>query len=64
MSKFIAAAEDIIINLDNVTHVRVTANGDMDVFVVGRDEPVVTVKGKQAEQLKSELEAGGFRQAT
>ncbi|MBZ5596651.1 MAG: hypothetical protein LAP39_30795 [Acidobacteriia bacterium] len=64
MSKFIAATEDIIINMDTVTHVRVRANGDMDVFVIGRDEPVVTVKGKQAEQLKSDLEARGFRQAT
>jgi len=64
MSKFIAATEDIIINLDTVTHVRVRANGDMDIFVVGRDEPVVTVKGKQAHQLKGDLEAGVFRQAT
>ena len=64
MSKFIAATEDIIINLDTVTHVRVRENGDMDIFVIGRDDPVVTVKGRQAEQIKGNLEAGGFRQAT
>ena len=64
MSKFISATEDLIINLDTVTHVRVRENGDMDIFAIGRGEPVVTVKGKQAEQLRSNLEAGGFRQAT
>jgi hypothetical protein len=64
MSKFIAATEDVMINIDTVTHVRLRDNGDMDIFVIGRDEPVVTVKGKQAVQLKGDLEAGGFRQAT
>ena len=64
MSKFIAATEDIIINLDTVTHVRLRANGDMDIFVIGRDDPVVTVKEKQAEQLKGDLEVSGFRIAT
>jgi hypothetical protein len=64
MSKFIAAAEDIIINLDTVTHVQVKENGDMDIFVIGRDEPVVTLKGKQAEQLKGDLDVRGFHGAT
>jgi hypothetical protein len=64
MSKFIAATEEIIINMDTVTHVRVKANGDMDIFVIGRDEPVVSVKGKQAKQLKGDLEVQGFRMAT
>ena len=64
MSRFIAATESIIINLDTVTHVRVRENGDMDIFVVGLDQPVVTVKGKQAEQLKGDLDVRGFHGAT
>jgi hypothetical protein len=64
VSKFIVAAEDLVINMDTVTHVRVKANGEMDVFIIGRDEPIVTVKGKHAEQLKSDLEVAGFRLAT
>jgi hypothetical protein len=36
----------------------------MDIFVIGREEAVVTVKGKQAKQLKGDLEVQGFRMAT
>jgi hypothetical protein len=64
MSKFILATHDLIINMDAVTHVRVTTNGEMDIFIIGRDDPIVTVKGKQAEQLKGDLEVAGFRMAT
>jgi hypothetical protein len=64
VSKFIVATDDLVINMDTVTHVRVKANGEMDVFIIGRDEPIVTVKGKHAEQLKSDLEVAGFRLAT
>ncbi|HLM99238.1 MAG TPA: hypothetical protein VK335_08150 [Bryobacteraceae bacterium] len=64
MSKFILATEDLIINMDTVTHVLVKANGEMDIFIIGRAEPIVTAKGKQAEQLKGDLEVAGFRMAT
>jgi hypothetical protein len=64
MSKFIVAAEDTIINLDTVTHVRMRANGDMEIFVIGREEPLVTVTGKQAEQLRGDLDVRGFQGAS
>ena len=64
MSKFIAVTHDIIINMDTVTYVRVSGSGDMDIFIIGRDEPLVTVKGKEAEQFKGDLEVAGFRMAT
>jgi hypothetical protein len=64
MSKFILATEDLIINMDTVTHVRVKANGEMDIFIIGRGEPIVTATGKQAEQLKGDLEVAGFRMAS
>jgi len=64
MSKFILATADLVINMDTVTHVRVKTNGEMDIFIIGHDEPIATVKGKQAEQLKGDLEVAGFRMAT
>ena len=64
MSKFIAATDEIILNMDTVTHVRLRPNGEMDIFIIGREEPLVTVTGKHAAQLKGDLEVAGFRIAT
>ena len=64
MSKFVAATKDLIINLDTVTHVQIKPTGEMDVYIVGREKPVATVKGKLAEQLRSDLDMERFRMAT
>jgi hypothetical protein len=50
MARFIEGNEDLIFNVDLVTHLRVRPNGDIDVFVVGNDKLVATLKGGQAKR--------------
>ena len=49
MAQFIHAGK-LIINLDNVTHVKVVAEHRVDVFVVGNDHSVVSLQGEEATQ--------------
>jgi len=56
MSRYVKIAAEYIINLDTVTHVKVWP-GSLDVFVIGQDEPAMTLKGEDVAQFQGELEA-------